>query len=1522
MTVNNHGATQQTGPSLPDGSTAREVAGESRSRGNSVSSLGAGSWYVPSQGGLDGNSASRALQAVSSLVPPDGGAWQGSGDERSMRRFLDALSRKVASSALSAHAAYHYLLNRCLSPMLAEEVNDNCPAAAAGDYAAACAEAGEYLMEAFKATNRPSRFSEKAESLAWGRHAVDYDSYRHCFQKLVREAQLLGMTMTEDNQRRLFLKGLPVKLGRICEERHYYDDDLPLLTLMQRVEAICLRDMKMFVKEGSDTKAVKVASLGAEAGGASDGKGDWNPKCFGCGELGHIKRNCPKKQAKVASAADGKAVESNPVIDAKDGQAREGIAWSLGSIRLCGAGVVKSSTSPLVELEISSTRDERASVMRTVLLDTGAQLSLCTRAFADDLYKAKIVADDDIKRGSQHKILLADETHVLKDLGCVKVVIEGMEVYVTVVEGGLCAPLIVGFPEICRSRRLLERLVSRATQAHPEQDLVEPQMDTSQANDFACMGAFAEDYSARALEEIPSEEHCTWPPIELKWKKGALEGLQPNFRQAMGDARQTEARMAKKNLAMSEAYTAVLRMWEDNGWLQEVDKAEVRYCLRHFGVVKDPEGLTPMSRCRVVVDGSGLTPLLDTDACLHTDIVRNMLLFRSADYWCVLDVSQAYMRVKLSERDTYFLCIYYRGRFLRFRSLPMGISPSAQILQGIVDSFVSEYIREVSVEGVTVNIAAYMDDLCQLGWNVSASGSARGAAEVETEMEAKLTLHLDQKRMKVSSNKSLNSKAEKGSLLGLRLSGNLIAPAAKFAKLPRGDGSDGELRLTRRQAVGVLSQFFDPLGLFVELSMLSRLICSKFGGLPWDGLVPSKDVAEINRWAQGCKTAAALWQPRKLVTDEWFVFTDASHEGYAAMIVCQDESGNWRRLIARARTYKQYQKQWVRASSKIELLALQMGVELVHYVSRVFQDTPDRCRPRRIVFGTDNETVLNRFQSMSFESIVDRWERKVSLTVNNSLAKLDAWVYHVRGDLNPSDAASRGMWKGEVDHCPAVNSFKEERAVRPIKCVTEQEEICAEHAEQGGSDSLGICLGAIQSVEGPTLSLDERFLTESAGEGQTRQEWLRVHQEEDAKFAELCAKRTLELSSEGLWVARFRQSLSGEWMWPVFIPMMLVANVLVSVHDRCGHFGVFKTIARARNEFFWPGMAKQIRRHVLQCSICQQLNGAREWNTEPQPVGVDGAAWTVVGADTVSGFGSHHKILTISCLYTRYAFALLIPRETAKWVCKAVQGVFALEGSPRVMVTDNAEVFRSEQFQNFLKTWRVVHRLTPRYSPWYGGFYESTHKCLVKTLAGLLLETGTDDWKRTLALATYMYNCRPYDHSVDSGLNPHEVFRGRKIDSIWRNGALDIDECLRLTDDVEGTTALAIEDRRRILGWYEEVWKEMRKASAKEVLRRQKAPVGLRVGSSVYVYVPRLRRRKTDPKWEGPFTVEERVSAVKWKINGKVEHAYNLKLAQNEADLVSASDTRNGGAVSLPGRRVRLAALLAYWPRGELLEFI
>jgi hypothetical protein len=52
----------------------------------------------------------------------------------------------------------------------------------------------------------------------------------------------------------------------------------------------------------------------------------------------------------------------------------------------------------------------------------------------------------------------------------------------------------------------------------------------------------------------------------------------------------------------------------------------------------------------------------------------------------------------------------------------------------------------------------------------------------------------------------------------------------------------------------------------------------------------------------------------------------------------------------------------------------------------------------------------------------------------------------------------------------------------------------------------------------------------------------------------------------------------------IVIPKSLRNEMINQVHT--GHFGVTKTLERAKDSLFWPGMTKQITEHVLQCSVC------------------------------------------------------------------------------------------------------------------------------------------------------------------------------------------------------------------------------------------------------------------------------------------------------------------------------------------------
>jgi hypothetical protein len=285
-------------------------------------------------------------------------------------------------------------------------------------------------------------------------------------------------------------------------------------------------------------------------------------------------------------------------------------------------------------------------------------------------------------------------------LGLLRICVDDVETKVIVTEQ-LCADFIVGKDLMRRKDEFLIKLVSAIKRCSDE--------DARRI----CAVLLEDNEEARetlVVENIPVKKssHCEFSPVKFQWKAGGKESLGNNFKEALAEARRLERRLERRNPKLLASYNEILNMWLSEGWLEEINVKEARYFLKHFAVIRDQNGSTAMKRCRIVVEGSKLTPLLEVPPCSHTDLVRNILLWRTAERFVAHDISQAYMRVGIDNADSPYLCITFNERVMQFRSLPMGVSPSAQALQRVVDEYLDDWKAAYPQEKVVLNVVPYI----------------------------------------------------------------------------------------------------------------------------------------------------------------------------------------------------------------------------------------------------------------------------------------------------------------------------------------------------------------------------------------------------------------------------------------------------------------------------------------------------------------------------------------------------------------------------------------------------------------------------------------------------------------------------------------------------------------------------------------------------------------------------------------------------------------------------------------------
>lgn len=175
--------------------------------------------------------------------------------------------------------------------------------------------------------------------------------------------------------------------------------------------------------------------------------------------------------------------------------------------------------------------------------------------------------------------------------------------------------------------------------------------------------------------------------------------------------------------------------------------------------------------------------------------------------------------------------------------------------------------------------------------------------------------------------------------------------------------------------------------------------------------------------------------------------------------------------------------------------------------------------------------------------------------------------------------------------------------------------------------------------------------------------------------------------------------------WKILVPLAQRQQVFLDCHANVNsaHLGYYKTLHRVAENFYWPGMRKEILKLVRKCDIC-----SREKSLNSQRFGLMGAErkaqfpFQVLAYDTMGPFPRSSKgnrfLLVAVDYFSKFVIMKPARQATSKAITTFLENVFLTYGVPQILLLDNASAHTSKDFDKFVKQNKIS-------KVWYNCYY-------------------------------------------------------------------------------------------------------------------------------------------------------------------------------------------------------------------------
>lgn len=235
----------------------------------------------------------------------------------------------------------------------------------------------------------------------------------------------------------------------------------------------------------------------------------------------------------------------------------------------------------------------------------------------------------------------------------------------------------------------------------------------------------------------------------------------------------------------------------------------------------------------------------------------------------------------------------------------------------------------------------------------------------------------------------------------------------------------------------------------------------------------------------------------------------------------------------------------------------------------------------------------------------------------------------------------------------------------------------------------------------------------------------------------------------------------------LLVPSNWRARIIYENHNlpTSGHLGAWKTAERIAEKYTWPGMYKQIREAIKNCTICRGIKPTNRIEQAPTaiedvvpaerpffrfsmdfqgpfPCSTSGNTWLLVAVDDFSKFVVMEPMRTATT------------KSTIKFLLKRIVLFF---GAPRFVISDRGRQFYAHQFTDTLEKYGIEWVPTPAYHP-QANATEAANKTITNAIRAYITnDLGHKKWDEHIDEIACALNSSV--HSTTS-MTPYEVLFG------------------------------------------------------------------------------------------------------------------------------------------------------------------